>query len=377
MFTNLWQSLMYESVEEEAREDQTVAGVRDDDDVVELESQSCAIDMVARNAPRRPRSVLYRREMTLNCALANDEHKDTASTRSSLTRALADDDDDNAAAARERSWSSKIDEQISLADLVHSSNRLGRESLHASDDSVGSGGVVVGDDDHVMLVELAIVVLDEQWDPEHMYLLVEAERVGPLQRTQMCIGNRDAVLRTTSTSNALDFERRDRLRGRLCALSSEARVDGWCKRCGLQPSMVTIYQSPLGDKDLLHYAAELCSQTGTHGNVARFDAERNVLEIAGESTLLDDIRQSEPASVVDECYNDGVGEAYESGVAFVDADVWQRELAARRYVLNNLPLVNPAEAKIRVAARIAPSVHGAAEKTLRLVLTAQCIEFAR
>src|SRR6056297_48087 len=348
--------------------------------VVELENQAHALTA----SDRQPRSVLYRREMSLAIMPARDAKSRHAPAQSALlARAFGtddDDDDDDGSAVRERGWSSKIDEQICLADLLTRENRLDDDDDDDGESrSVGalreSGG---GErDEYAMLVELALVVLDEDaWDPQHMYLLIEAERVGPLQRTQMCVGNRDAVLRAVPSSAPLDFERKNRLRGRTCALNGEARVDGWCRRCGLQPSMVTIYQSPLGDRDLLHYAPELCAPAGTHGNVARLDAERGLIEVVGDSTLLEDVRESAESAVVDECYNSEAGEARESGVAFVDVDAWQKELAARRYVLNNLPLVRAADAHVRVAARSAPSAQKSSARSLRIVLTAQCIEFA-
>lgn len=142
MFSGMWASLVYGEEDAPASDDGVASssGLQQDD-VAELENQSFVIDTasVGPLEPRRPRSVLYRRELMLNCALANDDSKEPASASNSVACAFAhvDDEDDEDVAARERDWSSKIDEQILLADLLHSSNRLDRDSLRASDSGGG------------------------------------------------------------------------------------------------------------------------------------------------------------------------------------------------------------------------------------------------
>jgi len=336
----------------------------------QLESQPRSAELGVRTW--KPRYVLYRRELELASQPAVASKTPTGGTLGQYLDAA----DANVAERR----IGKSDTHLALCDLICVENRLDENGVVEVDGAATFDLAVrqIDTGKRALVVELALVVLDDNWQPDATYVSVQLEHIGPLQRTNTCIGDRDAVLARSAAASASESSATAAAAassGAKCRLSSDERVDGWCVRCGLRPNIVTLFQTPLGDRELVHYADEICAQAGTHGHTTRLDDSALTIEVSEDSTLARDIRHRDASLAVRERYG-GTEAPLSTGVMFVGAEAWHDELTRQRRVLNNLPLVDLYGAKIRIAARHAGSASGAHGK-LRVVLTAQCIEFVR
>jgi hypothetical protein len=268
------------------------------------------------------------------------------------------------------------DRRVRLNQLINDANRLDE---HASDDPDNS------DDERVerrLLIELALVVVDADWDPAKTYVRVHMSNVSALCDTTVVFGDRQVALArssaeqtrpaSSSSTAAGQFKApqpAQRVDGRACQLNSNAHVEGWCAGCGAQPTMTTLFQTPLSDEQLMRYATELCSELGTHEHAVLRDT---LLEVSDASSLARHLAMVGAEGVELEQTRDG-----DTGVLFVKPDVWRRELLDARRVLDNLPLFDDKRALVELSARSGDGHVSTPPRSLDVVLAAQCLEFVR
>ncbi len=235
-----------------------------------------------------------------------------------------------------------------------------------------------------LVVEVALVIQDELWLSGQVFVRAHTSQIAPLQQSTHIFGDFEGVMLSfTGTSeiplkdNGEDGSALRDVAGKHCKLNRAARsVDGWCLQCGLQPNMLTLYQSPLPDTDLVKYAEEICTPGGTHEHVQRVtDDLENSMEVRHASTIARDLHEKRGASavVVPAQSNDNDGASEDT--LFVNRYAWCDEVAlARHRVLKNLPLTDLTNAQIHIRARGTDNV---ADRTLRVIVAVQCIEFVR
>ena len=228
------------------------------------------------------------------------------------------------------------------------------------------------DNGYAVVVEVALLIDDVEWDPRTQYVRIHLTDIAPLQQSVSVLGDRNVVLArciAPAQRNGAQALRHQ------CPMNQNKLVDGWCHQCGARPNTITLYQTPLDDNDLVKYVTEIISHNGTHGHVVKHtvsapnvddDDERqrydDSLEINTVSTLAHDLCARNEAN-----YQPGFDKA---GAVFVALGAWRSEVAsASARVLFNLPLANMQTASLRICARASD----ASQRTLRVKLVVQCL----
>lgn len=319
----------------------------------------------------QPVRVMYRKEFDLRVCFAAREQPHKNGTHSS--RLLAEPTGSSGSAsyyhqlAAERG-ADPHDIELEFRNIVSEANLVGEDDERRQT----SAPALIDGGNRIVLLELALVVHDPLWSSGNVFVRAELDQVAPMQRSTHTIGDQTGVLRRCATAAALGDEGRETASGAACRNNKlGAAVAGWCAQCGLTPTAVTLYQAPLSDDQVVHYSEEMLSPLGTHAHTTRIDPRQQTLEVQSSSTLARDIAELHSA---DESAI-AIGGSEADGTLFVSADVWRKHTeTARTLVLNNLPLTDLSSARIRLAAR---GTAGCADRTIRVVVAAQCIEFGQ
>lgn len=257
------------------------------------------------------------------------------------------------------------------------------------------------DNGYAVVVEVALQIDDERWDPYKHYVRAQVNELAPLHNNTVLLGDRDAIL-LRCLSPALANVPLNSRRRRACPINQNASVLGWCHRCNEAPNSLTLFETCLSVHDLFKYTTEILSHSGTHGHVMhaeptpRGDAngvsvdddddddndrdsyavkngtkskhtpsEEARIEVSPNSTLARDLVLRNRAIYEPSSDNST------AGVVFVARHNWHAEVASTaQRVLVNLPLANLGRASIRIAAR---GDAAGAQISLRMRLIVKCM----
>ncbi len=315
--------------------------------------------------PYQPTRVMYRKEVEVRIcpALRDPVVKNGAAPHSQ--RLLADPHE---VQSTERGQDAR-DTVLEFRSIISEMNLVTDDQEQRLDNAP----VLIDGGNRIVLLELALVVHDPLWAGGNVYLRAELDQVAPLQRSTHTIGDQAGIARRYSAaSTSSQTGGSEGVAGASCPNNKlGATVAGWCMQCGLVPTATTLYQAPLSDDQVVHYSEEMLASLGTHEHITRVGVGQDALEVSSVSTLARDIYDIHGGdSAVVAIAGSDVDETL-----FVNTDVWRRHVdSSRKLVLNNLPLTDLTAARLRLAARGTPEC---VERTIRVVLAAQCIEFVR
>lgn len=273
--------------------------------------------------------------------------------------------DENYESQPQERLADKSDIVIKLADLITTQNfYIAGDNNDDSDEA--HRWQTKFDNGRAVVVEIAIKVIDQRWNPHRHYLRIETSELPALQYNTIVIGDRSSVL-----SHAIARRTLPPHAAKSCGLPG---VAGWCHECSAGPNMVTVYQMPLVNGDLFKYATEILSSTGTHGHL------RAAPGIQADGTESGDTRlELSPLSTIarDLCFQRRATHQIDTSDpggrtnVFASNSDWAREVrAATDSVFVNVPYADLKHATIRIAARGDSS---SVQETLQVRIAVQCV----
>lgn len=234
------------------------------------------------------------------------------------------------------------------------------------------------DSNYNVVIEVAIVVIDAAWDPQEQFIRVHLQNIAVYQQSLITLGDVNGIVTRSTEINPP--KQPQHAKRATCPLNPKTGVEGWCYKCSTRPNTVTVYQAPLTDEEIIKYATELQSISGTHGHVKNeLRAEKtddndhddndkhsnSGLEINPVSTLARDmcaagLARFQPDNVT-------------GGSVYTTKSAWANEVASvSKRTLFNLPLADVELATLRLCARIDARAARPAQ-TLQVSVVVQCL----
>lgn len=217
----------------------------------------------------------------------------------------------------------------------------GDNAASNSERSRRSTARIIDGGNKAIVVEVALVFVDEQSSAEASVLTATLDGVAPHQSTELRY-RRPAAAAIGGACGCL-------------------AVGQWCSQCVNRPNLITLYQAPLNEEDLASFGEELCCARGTATHLTRGASvgSHETLEFTYDSTLARDLYVCGAAT------DDG------RGTLFVQSSDWLAAIdLVRNKLLANLPLADLSHAHLSLAME-SKSV----SDSVRIVIGVKCVEF--